>query len=103
MLASELLASKGPEEAVSFEDVIATTGPFAFTKAIMGYFKKMTGLEYIGDELGRLEKPRLVDDVLVLSRDNFGWLPHNNTHEKGDPIILVEHLFMRSWRGSHPD
>ncbi|KAF5674890.1 alpha-1,6-mannosyltransferase [Fusarium heterosporum] len=97
-----LLASKQPDEAVSFEDVMSTTGPFAFTKVLMDYFKEMTSEEHTGDELNRLEEPRLIGDVLVLPKDSFGWLPHENTHEKGDPSILVEHLFIGSWREGHP-
>ncbi|KAH7176187.1 nucleotide-diphospho-sugar transferase [Dactylonectria macrodidyma] len=98
----ELLASKQPGEAISFEDVMATTGPFAFTKVLMDYFKEMTGVEHTGDELDRLEEPRLIGDVLVLPKDSFGWLPQEHTHEKGDASILVEHLFIGSWRGGHP-
>ncbi|KAJ4259629.1 hypothetical protein NW762_007559 [Fusarium torreyae] len=98
----KLLASKQPGEAVSFEDVMATTGPFAFTKVLMDYFKEMTGVEHTGDELDRLAEPRLIGDVLVLPKDSFGWLPQENTHEKGDPNILVEHLFIGSWRDGHP-
>ncbi|RGP65476.1 hypothetical protein FSPOR_7273 [Fusarium sporotrichioides] len=96
-----LFASKKPGEGVSFEEVMSTTGPFAFTKVLMDYFKEMTGTEHTGDELDSLSEPRLIGDVLVLPKDSFGWLPHENTHEKGDPSILVEHLFIGSWRDSH--
>ncbi|KPM36213.1 hypothetical protein AK830_g10346 [Neonectria ditissima] len=98
----KLLASKEPGEAVSFEDVMATTGPFAFTKVLMNYSQEMTGVEHTGDELDRLDEPRLIGDVLVLSKDAFGWLPHENTHQKGNVTILVEHLFIGSWREGHP-
>ncbi|KAH7228304.1 nucleotide-diphospho-sugar transferase [Fusarium oxysporum] len=98
----KLLESKQPGEAVSFEDVMSTTGPFAFTKVLMDYFKESTGVEHTGDELDRLEEPRLIGDVLVLPKDSFGWLPQEHTHDKGDPIILVEHLFIGSWRDGHP-
>ncbi|WAO89053.1 Hypothetical protein NCS54_00642800 [Fusarium falciforme] len=98
----ELLSSKNPGESVTFEEVMSTTGPFAFTKAMMDYFNEMTGEEHTGNELDRLKEPRLIGDVLVLPKDSFGWLSHENTHEEGDPSILVQHLFMGSWRGSHP-
>lgn len=88
--------------AVTFEEVMATTGPFAFTKALMDYFEEMTGVEHTGDELDRLKEPRLIGDVLVLPKDSFGWLPQEHTHEAGDPMILVEHLFIGSWRQGHP-
>ncbi|KAM0428866.1 hypothetical protein ACHAPT_006666 [Fusarium lateritium] len=98
----ELLASKNPGEHTTFEEVMSTTGPFAFTKAMMDYFNEITGEEHTGNELDRLKEPRLIGDVLVLPKDSFGWLSHDNTHEEGDPSILVQHLFIGSWRGSHP-
>ncbi|SPJ85627.1 related to alpha-1,6-mannosyltransferase HOC1 [Fusarium torulosum] len=98
----KLLASKQPNETVSFQDVMSTTGPFAFTKVLMDYFKEVSGEEHNGDELDRLAEPRLIGDVLVLPKDSFGWLPQQNTHKKGDPSILVEHLFIGSWRDGHP-
>lgn len=81
---------------------MATTGPFAFTKVMTDYFKEITGVEHTGHELDSLEEPRLIGDVLVLPKDSFGWLPHENTHKKGDLSILVEYLFIGSWRGGHP-
>jgi mannosyltransferase OCH1-like enzyme len=98
----ELLSSREPGASVSFEDVMSTTGPFAFTKVLMDYFTEQTGVEHTGDELDRLREPRLIGDVLVLPKDSFGWLPQEHTHEQGDPSILVEHLFIGSWREGHP-
>ena len=98
----KLLAGKRPGQAVTFAEVMGTTGPFAFTKALMEYFTAETGVEHTGDELDSLEEPRMIGDVLVLPKDSFGWLPQEPTHEKGDPMILVEHLFIGSWRDGHP-
>ena len=86
----------------TFEEVMATTGPFAFTRVLMEYFAEVTGTEHTGKELTKLRHPVLIGDVLVLPKDSFGWLPHEHTHEKGHPSILVEHLFMGSWRADHP-
>lgn len=97
-----LLLTKAPGEDITFEDVMATTGPFAFTKALMEYFTEITGTKYTGDQLDTLQEPILIGDVLVLPKDSFGWLPHEKTHEKGEPSILVEHLFIGSWRDGHP-
>lgn len=91
---------KGGASANSFQDVMFATGPFVFTDMLMKYFKEMTGVEHNGDELNRLEEPRLIGDVLVLPKDRFGWLPHENSH--GKEFAFVEHLFIGSWRGSHP-
>ncbi len=99
---TKLLETKPPGSPITFEDVMSTTGPFAFTKAIMEYFEECTGVEHNGDELDNLDAPRLIGDVLVLPRDSFGWLSFDNTHMEGDPMILVKHIFMASWRGTHP-
>ncbi|KAK3391100.1 nucleotide-diphospho-sugar transferase [Podospora didyma] len=96
-------SSEQPGATTTFEDVMATTGPFAFTKVLMEYFTAVTGVEHTGDELDGLDEPRLIGDVLVLPKDSFGWLPQEHTLPRGDPAILVEHLFIGSWRDSHPD
>ncbi|KAH6847585.1 nucleotide-diphospho-sugar transferase [Chaetomium sp. MPI-CAGE-AT-0009] len=97
-----LVRDKGSRGAVTFEDVMSTTGPFAFTRVLMDYFTNVTGVVHTGDEMDRMEEPRLIGDVLVLPKDSFGWLPQEHTHEKGDPMILAEHLFIASWRAGHP-
>ena len=98
----QLLGSKAPGEEVTFEEVMATTGPYAFTRVLMDYFEEVTGVPHTGDELSDLPEPRLIGDVLVLPKESFGWLEVENIREKGDPVILVEHLFIASWRGNHP-
>jgi alpha 1,6-mannosyltransferase len=96
------LLEKKPKGPVTFAEVMGTTGPFTFTKALMDYFTRVTGEQHNGDELDALEEPRLIGDVLVLPKDSFGWLSFENTHEEGDPMILVKHLFIGSWREGHP-
>ncbi|KAI1855414.1 hypothetical protein JX266_000279 [Neoarthrinium moseri] len=98
----KLLDLKGTRDSITFEEVMSTTGPFAFTKVVMEYMTQATGIEHTGDELSQLREPRLIGDVLILPKDSFGWLPHDHTHERGDPSILVEHLFIGSWREGHP-
>ncbi|KAL6411124.1 hypothetical protein AUP68_04820 [Ilyonectria robusta] len=98
----QLVKSKQPGDDTTFEEVMATTGPFAFTKVMMDYFTNMTSVDHTGDEFDDLQEPRLIGDVLVLPKDSFGWLPQEHTHEKGDAMILVEHLFIGSWRDGHP-
>lgn len=98
----ELSKSRSPGRVITFEDVMSTTGPFLFTKVLMEYFGNVTGVVHNGDELDRLEHPRLVGDILVLPKDSFGWLPHEHTYERNDPLVLVEHLFIASWRQDHP-
>jgi mannosyltransferase OCH1-like enzyme len=98
-LLMETKTGKGPASN-TFEEVMSNTGPFVFTDVMMKYFQEGTGEEYTGDELHDLQEPILIGDVLVLPKDCFGWLPHENTH--GKDYVLVEHLFIGSWRGSHP-
>ncbi|KDN71331.1 putative initiation-specific alpha-1,6-mannosyltransferase [Colletotrichum sublineola] len=97
-----LLSSKSKSSPITFEDVMATTGPFAFTEVMVDYFSQVTGGKHTGDELESLEAPRKIGDLLVLPRESFGWLAQEHTRSKGDPFILVEHLFIASWRQSHP-
>ena len=91
-----------PGEQIFFEDVMGETGPFIFTKIMMNYFEEKTGEEFNGDEFDSLEEPRLVGDVLVMSRESFGWIVADHPREKGNPTFLVEHLFIGSWRDNHP-
>ena len=83
---------------------MATTGPFVFTQVLMEYFTNVTGVMHNGDELDRLGEPQLIGDVLVLPKDSFGWLPQDHTHQDSEvnPVILVEYLFIASWRAGHP-
>jgi mannosyltransferase OCH1-like enzyme len=97
-----LMDTKPAGAAITFNDVMTTTGPYAWTQAFMDYFKNVTGVEHNGDEMDSMEEPRLIGDVLVLPKDSFGWLPHENTHPIDDPIVLVQHLFISTWRASHP-
>jgi alpha 1,6-mannosyltransferase len=97
-----LMTARTPGGKITFNDVMTTTGPFAFTQALMDYFKNVTGVVHNGDEMDSLAEPRLIGDVLVLPKDSFGWLPQEHTREKDDPAVLVEHLFISSWRPSHP-
>lgn len=98
----DLLDTKEEGDNITFEDVMATTGPFAFTKVLMEHFTEVTGVKHNGDELDHLEEPQLIGDILVLPKDSFGWLPQENIRPSDDPMVLVEHLFVGSWRGDHP-
>ncbi|KAI1764381.1 nucleotide-diphospho-sugar transferase [Hypoxylon sp. FL1150] len=98
----QLIASKAPGESFSFEEVMTNTGPFVFTDILMTYFSKMTGNKYTGNEMDRMQGPLLIDDVLVLPIDSFGWLAHEHRQDGTGPNVLVKHLFMGSWREGHP-
>jgi hypothetical protein len=94
-----LLERKRPGEAITFEDVMATTDPFAFTDVLMQYFKNVTGVEQTGDDMDWMDDGAAADWGCPGS---FGWLPHENTHVKDDPVVLVEHIFISTWQASHP-
>ncbi|KAK6080970.1 initiation-specific alpha-1,6-mannosyltransferase [Seiridium cupressi] len=85
---------------VSFEEVMTNTGPFAFTDALMTYFGSVTGREHNGNEFTALKEPVLIGNVLVLPRVSFGWLGSDAPAKEGD--VLVQHLFIGSWRAGHP-
>ncbi|KAI1363501.1 nucleotide-diphospho-sugar transferase [Xylaria arbuscula] len=99
---ARLFEGKRYPDRVTFAEVMSTTGPFAFTEAMMDYFTNVTGTKHTGDELDSITEPRLIGDVLVLPIDSFAWLPQRHQHEAGHQSILVEHLFMGSWRAGHP-
>jgi hypothetical protein len=85
-----------------FDDVMSTTGPFPpYTTVLMEYFSEITG-EYNGIQFTSIKEPKLVGDVLVLPVDSFGWMGHLHTVPEDDPMVKVIHLFIASWRGSHP-
>lgn len=91
-----------PQLQLSFDEVISTTGPFSFTSVLMEYFSEQTGEEYTGHQLTALREPKLIGDVLVLPVDSFGWMPQLHTVEENDALVKVTHLFIGSWRASHP-
>ncbi|KAI6080544.1 hypothetical protein F4821DRAFT_265805 [Hypoxylon rubiginosum] len=54
----------------------------------------MTGNRYTGNEMDKMQEPVLIDDVLVLPIDSFGWLEHEHKQDSTGPNVLVKHLFM---------
>lgn len=85
------------------DDVVRTTGSFAFTQVLMDYLSEKNGTIFNSTELVGMKSPILIDDVVVLPRDSFGWLPEDHRLMKGDSSILATHLFMGSWKDSHLD
>ena len=100
--ATVLDARGGPNLHMTFDDVMSTTGPFPYTTVLMEYFSEITGEEYTGNQFTSMKEPKLVGDVLVLPLDSFGWMSQQHTVPEEDPMVKVIHLFIASWRGSHP-
>lgn len=92
----------GPDLHLHFDEVMSTTGPFPYTAVLMDYFTEQTGEEYTGNQFTSMKEPKLIGDVLVLPLDSFGWMSQLHTVEEDDPMVKVIHLFIGSWRGSHP-
>jgi mannosyltransferase OCH1-like enzyme len=91
-----------PKLHLHFDEVMSTTGPFPFTAVLMEYFSNLTREKYTGDQFTSMKGSKLIGDVLVLPLDSFGWMPQLHTVEEDDPIVKVIHLFIGSWRDSHP-
>lgn len=95
-----LMRLKAPCRYIDFEDVMVTTRPFAFTKAVTDCLTEITGVRHNGNELARLRKTKLIGDALILPRDYFGWTSRTHTLIKADPRVSVVNIFMESWRNA---
>lgn len=86
----------------SFHDVLDTTGPALFTKAIFEGLSYTTGTNFTAQNLTGLTEPRLVGDVLILPITAFGsGQAHSNSGSPDSDSALVQHLFRGSWKGNH--
>ena len=87
----------------TFEEVLDTTGPAAFTRAAMGYLSNATEYEFTWQNITDLKVPRMVADVLILPINAFGsGQAHSNSGSPDDDTALVQHLFKGSWKTDHP-
>ena len=86
----------------SYQDVVHTTGPGAFSDCIYHELSLATGTNVTSSNLTGLTEPRLIDDVLILPVTAFAnGVPHSNASSPEDEGALVHHLFQGSWKGSH--
>lgn len=91
-----------PDLKVSFLEVLDTTGPAAFTRAVFAYLSEMLKEEYTWLNLTGMTEPRLVADVLILPINAFGsGQLHSHSRKTTDDDALVEHLFRGSWKANH--
>ena len=87
----------------SYQEVIDTTGPGAFSECIYHELSLATGTNVTSSNLSQLTEPRLIADVLILPVTAFAnGVPHSNAKGSEDEGALVQHLFHGSWKGSHP-
>lgn len=87
----------------SYQNVVDTTGPGAFSKCIYHELSLATGTNFTSSNLTGLTEPRLIEDVLILPVTAFAnGVPHSNAKGPEDEGALVQHLFHGSWKASHP-
>ena len=87
----------------SFQDVLDTTGPALFTKAVFEGLSESTGTNFTWLNVTGLVTPRLVGDILILPINAFGsGQSHSNSGSPEEDNAMVQHLFRGSWKGSHP-
>ena len=88
----------------SREDVIATTGPRAFSQSLYAFMSQSTGTKVSYLNFTGLVEPKLVAGVLVLPINSFGsGQAHSGSGSPQDESALVQHLWKGSWKPSHPD
>ena len=86
----------------SFHEVLDTTGPALFTKAVFEGLSYTTGTSFTASNISGLTEPRLIGDVLILPINAFGsGQAHSNSGSPESDSALVHHLFKGSWKGDH--
>ena len=82
--------------------VLESTGPPAFTDAVLQYLREELGDSFSIDDIIGLTQPTLFGDVLIFPAGAF--MPgsgHSNSGSVDDNSVLVEHFFQGSWRDTH--
>ncbi|KZF24346.1 glycosyltransferase family 32 protein [Xylona heveae TC161] len=85
------------------EDVIATTGPGAFTDAVFEILTEQAGKNITAHDITRLKSPKLLGDVLILPVNAFApGQSHSKAGKPEDDGSLVQHMWKSSWWGDNP-
>lgn len=89
---------------LSFDDVIAGTGPSAFTRAILAEMSVRTGQDIDWTHFHDLREPKLVGGVLVMTVEAFAaGQGHSNSGNHDSIHALVKHHYHASkWPTTHP-
>ena len=86
----------------SREEVLDTTGPAFFTRAVFEFLSRSTESQYTWENITGLQEPRPVGDILIFPITAFGsGQTHSNAGEPDEEQALVEHLFKGSWKTDH--
>lgn len=87
---------------LSFQDVLRTTGPIAFTDAVFQYLSEETGTNVGRTNFSGIHIPKQMADVLVLPTVGFvPGQPHSQSGKPEDMGAMVQHMGKGSWRGAH--
>jgi len=92
------------EVKLSFDDIIAGTGPSAFTEAILDDVSKRVGHKVTWDEFHNLAESKLIAGVLVLTVEAFAagqGHSDSGTHD-GRNALVKHHYHASGWPSSHP-
>ncbi|KAG8528665.1 uncharacterized protein KY384_006352 [Bacidia gigantensis] len=101
----DLLKSPEGDKAVLYHEVIATTGPRAFSEAFLEYISSTQEKQISYKEFSMLEQPKLVGGVLVLPIRAMSVMEADRADGEGARSLglepVVRHWSEGSWKGSH--
>ncbi|CAK7273898.1 hypothetical protein SEPCBS119000_005894 [Sporothrix epigloea] len=89
---------------LSDEDVLAITGPAAWTEVVFEHLDQVAGTgvgapRITWETLTGMKEPRLYGDTLVLPIDGFATgVPHSHASQRTSQQTLVRHHFQGKWR-----
>lgn len=88
----------------TFDDIIAGSGPSAFTRAILAYMSSYAGHPVTWDTFHSLDESKLVGNILVLTVEAFAAAQgHSDSGNHEAKQALVKHHFHASkWPTAHP-
>ncbi|KAL8763344.1 MAG: hypothetical protein Q9184_000815 [Pyrenodesmia sp. 2 TL-2023] len=83
------------------EEVLHTTGPVAWSRAVFAYLSLATGTEVTHLNLTGLKEPRLFGDVLILPINAFAsGLAHSGSRNTVSNETLMWHTFQGAWKAT---
>ena len=90
---------------LSYKEVIDSTGPRAFTDALIAYASHVTGKKFTHKDATMLEEPKLIDDILILpiramSTAEAEREDGEGAHSKDWPAVVF-HWSVGSWKSDH--
>ncbi|MCJ1335775.1 membrane-bound alpha-1,6- mannosyltransferase Initiation-specific [Bachmanniomyces sp. S44760] len=80
--------------------VIRTTGPGAWTEAVLDAFSKMQGRHVAAEEFSGLKEPKILGDVLILPLNSLAsGLGYGGSVSGTAKEALIRHMWKASWYG----